>query len=81
MQKIHRLPRDTQQDREGLSFNHPYPYLINTIKCGGIDKFSSGYKEFGLHVQSDGSVSCMEWAPGADSIALVGDFSMLSRSF
>ncbi|GMS84152.1 hypothetical protein PENTCL1PPCAC_6327 [Pristionchus entomophagus] len=44
-------------------------------KCGGIERFSSAYKEFGLHVQSDGSVSCLEWAPGADSIALVGDFN------
>lgn len=42
---------------------------------GGIDKFTSGYKSFGIHVNQDNSVSCKEWAPGARQLYLYGDFS------
>ncbi|VDM82596.1 unnamed protein product [Strongylus vulgaris] len=44
-------------------------------ECGGMERFTQGYKEFGLIVQSDNSVHCQEWAPGADQLALIGDFS------
>ncbi|KIH50263.1 hypothetical protein ANCDUO_19659, partial [Ancylostoma duodenale] len=43
--------------------------------CGGMERFTQGYKEFGLNVQPDNSVICHEWAPGADQLALIGDFS------
>ncbi|XP_057375752.1 1,4-alpha-glucan-branching enzyme-like [Daphnia carinata] len=42
---------------------------------GGIDKFTSGYKSFGIHVNQDNSVSCKEWAPGARQLYLYGDFN------
>ncbi|KAJ2332719.1 alpha-1,4-glucan branching enzyme, partial [Coemansia sp. RSA 2681] len=41
---------------------------------GGIDKFSRGYEQFGLHVTSEG-VRYREWAPGAREASLVGDFN------
>ncbi|KAJ1668553.1 alpha-1,4-glucan branching enzyme [Coemansia sp. RSA 1813] len=41
---------------------------------GGIDKFSQGYKDFGLHVTPEG-VRYREWAPGAREASLVGDFN------
>ncbi|KAJ2718284.1 alpha-1,4-glucan branching enzyme [Coemansia sp. Benny D115] len=41
---------------------------------GGIDKFSRGYEDFGLHVTPLG-VQYREWAPGAREASLVGDFN------
>ncbi|KAJ1674140.1 alpha-1,4-glucan branching enzyme, partial [Spiromyces aspiralis] len=41
---------------------------------GGIAKFSSSYKSFGLHAGPDG-ISYREWAPGAAKASLVGDFN------
>jgi hypothetical protein len=42
---------------------------------GGLDRFSKSYERFGLHVQPDGSIIYREWAPGAATAALIGDFS------
>lgn len=42
---------------------------------GGMDAFTTGYKSFGVHVHPDNSVSCLEWAPGAQQLYLTGDFS------
>lgn len=42
---------------------------------GGIDKFTRGYEDFGLHIKEDNSVRCREWAPGAIGLYLTGDFS------
>uniref|UniRef100_A0A0K0D6B5 CBM_48 domain-containing protein n=1 Tax=Angiostrongylus cantonensis TaxID=6313 RepID=A0A0K0D6B5_ANGCA len=47
--------------------------------CGGIEHFTEGYKNFGLIVQPDNSVLCHEWAPGADQLALIGDFNGWNR--
>lgn len=44
---------------------------------GGIDEFTQGYKYFGIKVQTDNSVLCREWAPGAKQLFLTGDFSKL----
>lgn len=41
----------------------------------GLDRFTSSYNEYGIHVQEDNSIYCLEWAPGADGLSLVGDFS------
>ncbi|KAJ2082182.1 alpha-1,4-glucan branching enzyme [Coemansia sp. RSA 988] len=41
---------------------------------GGIDKFSRGYENFGLHITNEG-VRYREWAPGAKEASLVGDFN------
>ncbi|VDM53022.1 unnamed protein product [Angiostrongylus costaricensis] len=48
-------------------------------ECGGIEHFTEGYKHFGLIVQPDNSVLCHEWAPGADQLALIGDFNGWNR--
>ncbi|EYC02839.1 hypothetical protein Y032_0097g2965 [Ancylostoma ceylanicum] len=50
-------------------------YQKRIEECGGMERFTQGYKEFGLNVQPDNSVICHEWAPGADQLALIGDFS------
>ena len=42
---------------------------------GGIDKFSQGYKLYGATVNCDNSITWQEWAPAAESLSLVGDFS------
>lgn len=42
---------------------------------GGLAKFTTGYKSFGIHINEDNSVSCKEWAPGAFKLYLYGDFS------
>ncbi|KAI5015079.1 hypothetical protein ZWY2020_056469 [Hordeum vulgare] len=41
---------------------------------GGMDVFSRGYEKFGF-VRSAEGITYREWAPGADSAALVGDFN------
>lgn len=46
---------------------------INDV-CG-IEEFTQGFKEFGIHVQNDGSIFCKEWAPGAKELYLRGDFN------
>lgn len=43
---------------------------------GGMDKFTQGYKYFGIHVNTDNSVTAREWAPGAVQVYLTGEFSM-----
>ncbi|XP_078416543.1 1,4-alpha-glucan-branching enzyme isoform X3 [Cetorhinus maximus] len=42
---------------------------------GGLDQFSRGYESFGVNRQPDGGIYCKEWAPGAKSVSLVGDFN------
>jgi len=44
---------------------------------GGLEKFTSGYKKYGMIFNRDNSVLCREWAPGAQQVHLMGDFSML----
>lgn len=46
---------------------------------GGLDKFTEGYKYYGIHVNSDNSVTCREWAPGAVDVYLTGDFNSWNR--
>lgn len=42
---------------------------------GGVYEFTQGYKYFGVNVQSDNTVVCREWAPGAQALFLTGEFS------
>ncbi|XP_049805932.1 1,4-alpha-glucan-branching enzyme [Schistocerca nitens] len=46
---------------------------------GGIQKFTQGYKSYGIHVNPDNSVTCKEWAPGAAELYLYGDFNNWNR--
>lgn len=41
---------------------------------GGLELFSRGYEKFGF-IRSDTGVTYREWAPGAKSAALIGDFN------
>ena len=41
---------------------------------GGIETFSSSYKNFGLVVTADG-ILCREWIPNVEKVWLYGDFS------
>lgn len=41
----------------------------------GLLKFTESYKRYGVHVEADNSVSCLEWAPNAKNIYLRGDFN------
>ncbi|XP_067849516.1 1,4-alpha-glucan-branching enzyme-like isoform X2 [Heptranchias perlo] len=42
---------------------------------GSLDKFSRGFESFGINRQADGGIYCKEWAPGAKSVCLVGEFN------
>uniref|UniRef100_A0A5K3EQ55 1,4-alpha-glucan branching enzyme n=1 Tax=Mesocestoides corti TaxID=53468 RepID=A0A5K3EQ55_MESCO len=69
------------------SWLEPYKYEIKRrYKCfedyqrwiesvGGMESFTQGYKRFGIHVEPDGTVRCLEWAPGAREMYLRGDFN------
>nr|ANC33494.1 SBE [Colocasia esculenta] len=48
-------------------------HLIDTHE-GGIDAFSRGYENFGF-TRSETGITYREWAPGAMSAALIGDFN------
>lgn len=45
---------------------------------GGTDGFTKGYKYYGPQFNADGSVTWREWAPGAHSLHLQGEFSELT---
>ncbi|XP_047740965.1 1,4-alpha-glucan-branching enzyme-like [Hyalella azteca] len=46
-----------------------------TASEGDFGKFTQAYKEFGLLVQPDNSVTSLEWAPAAQQLYLKGDFN------
>lgn len=50
-------------------------YQRRIEECGGMEAFTTSYKEFGLNVQPDNSVKCLEWAPAAERLSLIGDFN------
>jgi len=50
-------------------------YLERVNDESNLESFTTGYKTFGLHFNDDGSVYCLEWAPGAKQLYLTGDFS------
>ena len=49
-------------------------------KEGGLENFALGHKTFGPHVDEDGSIRWVEWAPAAHSLHLTGDFNNWHRS-
>ena len=42
---------------------------------GGLDQFTLSYREYGVHLKEDNSISCLEWCPGVQGLSLVGDFN------
>lgn len=59
-----------------------YQSWVDTINQTehGFDEFSKGYLSFGLQVRPNGDISYREWAPGAETAYLIGDFSECSSS-
>lgn len=54
-----------------------YQTWLHTIQTSeqGFDKFSRGYLSYGFQIKANGDITYKEWAPGAETAALVGDFS------
>lgn len=54
-----------------------YQAWVDTINKAenGFDAFSRGYETYGFQVLKNGDISYREWAPNAETAALVGDFS------
>ncbi|VDM06929.1 unnamed protein product [Wuchereria bancrofti] len=50
-------------------------YSKRIEECGGWETFTTAYREYGVVVIRDNSVRCLEWAPGAEALSLVGDFN------
>lgn len=47
---------------------------------GSLNEFTKSYEKFGVHVRPDGTVTCLEWAPGAKALYLAGDFNNWNSS-
>ncbi|CAO1637318.1 unnamed protein product [Sympodiomycopsis kandeliae] len=58
-----------------------YKKWIDTIDTheGGLLEFSKGYNKFGFQVDAQQNVTYREWAPGAHTASLVGDFNQWNR--
>lgn len=58
-----------------------YKKLVDSLSAneGGLKGFIESYKTFGIHVQPDNSIRCLEWAPGAEGLFLKGDFNSWSN--
>merc|ERR1712136_499500 len=41
----------------------------------GIDNFTTGYNEYGVHMMEDGSICCKEWIPDVKAVFLRGTFN------
>ncbi|KAM0793776.1 alpha-1,4-glucan branching enzyme [Microbotryomycetes sp. NB124-2] len=46
---------------------------------GGFDKFSKSYQRYGIHAQPNGDIVYREWAPNAETAALIGEFNNWDR--
>nr|CAB3248420.1 1,4-alpha-glucan-branching enzyme [Phallusia mammillata] len=44
-------------------------------KAEGLDRFTQGYKEFGIHVTAENGIHCREWVPAAKAVYLRGAFN------
>jgi len=58
-----------------------YEQWLKTIEQseGGLEKFSRGYETMGFTVAKDGTITYREWAPGASSANLIGEFNGWNR--
>ncbi|KAL5135451.1 1,4-alpha-glucan-branching enzyme 1, chloroplastic/amyloplastic [Glycine soja] len=76
-QKIYEIDPSLLAHREHLDFRYgQYKRLRYEIDKheGGLDTFSRGYEKFGFQRSATG-ITYREWAPGAKSAALIGDFN------
>ncbi|RYR53139.1 hypothetical protein Ahy_A06g028110 isoform B [Arachis hypogaea] len=75
--KIYEIDPSLQAHRAHLDFRYgQYKRLLEEINKneGGLDAFSRGYEKFGFTRSATG-ITYREWAPGATSAALIGDFN------
>ncbi|KAH1078609.1 hypothetical protein GLYMA_19G192800v4 [Glycine max] len=76
-QKIYEIDPSLLAHRDHLDFRYgQYKRLCYEIDKheGGLDTFSRGYEKFGF-IRSATGITYREWAPGAKSAALIGDFN------
>uniref|UniRef100_A0A8D8U7W0 1,4-alpha-glucan branching enzyme n=1 Tax=Cacopsylla melanoneura TaxID=428564 RepID=A0A8D8U7W0_9HEMI len=78
------LERDGYLNPYQYEMKRRYGLMLNFFEQfekheGGIDRFSTSYNKYGMHVQPDNSVRCYEWAPGAQQLYLTGDFNSWNR--
>ncbi|BGP12214.1 alpha-1,4-glucan branching enzyme [Rhodosporidiobolus nylandii] len=75
-------PTPAQEQPKKESKTAAFTRWLETINAheGGFERFSEGYKTFGLHALQDGSVRYREWAPGVVEASLVGDFNGWDRN-
>ena len=55
--------------------NHEAVIEGSQTSSQGLEKFSRGYETMGFTVAKDGTITYREWAPGASSANLIGEFS------
>ena len=46
---------------------------------GGLLKIGQSYKNYGLNLQPNGDFTFKEWAPGAQSMSIFGEFNNWDR--
>ncbi|KAF5473600.1 hypothetical protein F2P56_010200 [Juglans regia] len=76
-QRIYEIDPLLNNYREHLDYRYEqYKRLRDTIDKyeGGLEVFSRGYEKFGFTRSATG-ITYREWAPGAKSAALIGDFN------
>ncbi|KAL1545731.1 1,4-alpha-glucan branching enzyme [Salvia divinorum] len=76
-QRIYEIDPMLSNHRQHLDYRYDqYRKLRAAIDKseGGLEVFSRGYEKFGF-VRSETGITYREWAPGAKSAALIGDFN------
>ncbi|KAL7170397.1 hypothetical protein ACSBR2_035296 [Camellia fascicularis] len=76
-QKIYEIDPLLRSHREHLDYRYAHYKKIREAidkNEGGLEVFSRGYEKFGFTSSATG-VMYREWAPGAKSAALIGDFN------
>lgn len=74
------LSRDSYLKPYEHEFRRRYAVYLDYIDKisqgdGSLNEFTKSYEKFGVHVSPDGTVTCLEWAPGAKALYLAGDFN------
>ncbi|XP_072981462.1 1,4-alpha-glucan-branching enzyme 1, chloroplastic/amyloplastic-like isoform X2 [Typha angustifolia] len=76
-QKIYEIDPSLKDHRTHLDYRYSHYRKMRALidqSEGGLDAFSRGYEKFGFIRSGDG-ITYREWAPGAKSAALIGDFN------
>lgn len=78
------LERDPYLKPYEREFRRRYAVMSDSLEkiendLGGYEKFLGAYKYYGIHVENDNSINCLEWAPGACQLYLTGEFNHWDR--